>query len=129
MNKNVLIIEDDEDIQVVLTEFLEINGYNVQCASSADEGVHLYKEIAAEYVLVDMRMPDKDGLDVILELKDIAPPYVVFIAMSGEPTDGDDLGMLGAADLLGADYTITKPFDMGILLDILKQDDEYAHAA
>ncbi len=81
-------------------------------ASSGQEGLSVYRQKPADLVIVDMLMPELNGLELIMELtREFLDVKVV--AISGVGGEGSLLNM---ARLLGARQTIRKPFDIGHLL-------------
>ncbi len=66
---NVLIIDDDLDMCTLLNRFLTKNGYNVDVAHSAAKGIAKFEDQNFDIVLCDFRLGDKDGKDVLMEIK------------------------------------------------------------
>jgi adenylate cyclase len=101
--KTVLIIEDDADIRKFASRMLELEGYHVIQAADADEGLRLARKRRVALVLLDLKLPGRDGWAVLAELKSepalSAIPVVVFTASAGAPQRDRALGM-GAADYL-----------------------------
>lgn len=69
MEKKVLVVDDEPSVCDVLKEFLESNGYNVSVAYSGDEAIAAYQKDRPDVVLLDVRMPGKDGLETLREIK------------------------------------------------------------
>jgi YesN/AraC family two-component response regulator len=104
----VLIIDDAIPILKLLRNILEGEGYNVLTASTAREGLRLCREEKVDLVITDIIMPDKDGLETIMELRRDYPE-VKIIAMSGGGRIGPE-EYLHAAKHMGAQGTLCKPF-------------------
>ncbi len=68
---HVPIIDDDETVREVLRQQLEHEGYNVVDAPNDKIGVNLYHKKTADLVITDLIMPDKEGIETIIELKQI----------------------------------------------------------
>lgn len=101
--KTVLIIEDEADIRNFASRVLELEGYHVLQAEDGDEGLRLARENAFSLVLLDLRLPGRDGLAVLREMKSAAElsaiPVIVFSASAGVDIRAHTLSM-GAADYL-----------------------------
>ena len=113
--RTVLVVEDDERIRLLLKRVLQSAGYEVQEASNGKEALTLWNSRSVDLVITDIVMPDKDGLELITELR-TRESYVKVIAMSddGQMKAQDYLRL---AKLLGADYCVLKPFSLGEILE------------
>ena len=80
--KHVLIIDDEYDITRLLARILEDVRYKTTVAEDGKKGIQRFRQDPADLVIADIFMPDKDGLEVICELRQDFP-QVCFIAMSG----------------------------------------------
>ena len=114
MNKNILIIDDDDQIHDLLNKILKRAGYEVFAASDGSKGLQLFYERPVDLVITDMVMPEKMGIDVILELRQKFPKMRV-IAISGGGAFGAEIE-LDMAKTLDA-YTIQKPFSAKDILE------------
>ena len=115
----VLVIDDEELRRKAIRVVLEIDGYEVIDAADGAVGLRLYREHGADLVLVDMFMPEKDGLEVIRALR-TEVPRPIMIAMSGGGQSGQ-ADPLEAAKALGAARTIVKPFQPRELLTMIRE--------
>src|SRR5690606_22600275 len=79
MNKKLLIIDDDIDMCMLLSRFLSRHGYEVETSHSGAKGLAKFKEGNFDIVLCDFRLGDKDGKDVLLEIKAQSPQTIVLI--------------------------------------------------
>ena len=114
----ILLIDDDAAILQLLAEMLTTAGYEVSVASNGNEGVTLYRQAPFDLVITDLLMPEKDGLEVIVELrKDF--PDVKIITLSGGGAYG--YSSLGVSKTLGAVRTLQKPFLEEQLLDLVRE--------
>jgi CheY-like chemotaxis protein len=111
----ILVIDDDAVILDVLSEMLTDAGYEVVAASNGNEGVRLYRERPFDLVVTDMIMPEKDGLEVVMELRRDFPDVKV-LTLSGGGDYGYGYSSLEAARALGAAATLRKPFEESQLL-------------
>lgn len=107
---NILVIEDDKHISNFIAVSLKKEGYKVMIAQSADEGLFLFSSNHPDVVLLDLGLPDKDGLEVIREIRSFSQTPVLVVSARGEERE-----KVEALDL-GADDYVTKPFHMGELL-------------
>ncbi len=105
----VLIIEDDNDINGMLSKLLWNNGYKTKSAYSGTEGVLLHGE-DVDLVLLDLMLPGKSGEQIIGELKEKHNVPVIVMSALSDVGKKLDLFELGASDY------VTKPFDNAELL-------------
>jgi DNA-binding response OmpR family regulator len=98
----VLVVEDERDIREVLRRFLERAGHSVLTARTGAEGLRLIDRSEVDLVLLDLGLPDIDGIDILREVSDRLP-VVVLTARSD--TQDRITGLR-----LGADDYIVKPF-------------------
>lgn len=110
MSTRVLVIDDDAAIRRVVGTGLRARGYDVSEAATAQDGLDAVTLGAAELVILDLGLPDGDGIEVCRTLREYSK--VPVIVLSVERTDKRKIEALDA----GADDFITKPFSMGELL-------------
>ena len=106
--KKVLIIEDDQHILMMVKRMLEHFGFEIRLASNGQYGLELYKKINADLVITDIIMPEKEGLELIREMRRINPDLKI-IAMSGGGKLSAD-NYLETAKIFGATKILQKPF-------------------
>lgn len=109
MNSTILIIEDDKDINEMLTKLLTNNNYNVMNAYSGTEGVLVHND-SIDLILLDLMLPGKNGEEIIKELKNKNNVPVIVMSAIQDIDKKVDLFDLGANDY------ITKPFHNDELL-------------
>ncbi len=114
MNKKVLIIDDDLDMCMLLSKFLTRKGYDVDTAHSGAKGLVKFKENNFDIVLCDYRLGDKEGKDVLVEIKAHAPHTIVLII-----TGYSDIKTAVDVIKLGAYDYITKPLIPDEVLNVL----------
>jgi len=105
----ILVIDDDEQIRKLLRRFLEADGHDVLSASDAIEGMTVFREQTPGLVITDILMPDKDGIELIRDLRALTPDLKI-IAISGGGSCSAHL-YLASSRYLGASRTLAKPFD------------------
>ncbi len=115
----VLIIDDDDQFRRMLRIAVEKGGCEVRTAANGKEGLESYRECAADLVITDLVMPEKEGIETIMELRRDFPG-VKIIAVSGGGRVGPD-SYLGTAKQLGAIRTFTKPLEMTEFLDAVRE--------
>ena len=106
----VLIAEDEEDIRLLLEQWLTPMGHSVLTARNGTEALKLAGAHAVDLVITDILMPDGDGLTVINGLKRVQPATRV-LAISGGGRYMDSREYLKLAEGFGADGAIMKPFN------------------
>ena len=108
--KRILVIDDDDQMRQMLKQTLERAGYEVVDAPDGEKGIALYKEKPADLIITDLIMPQKDGMETVIELKRDFPDAKI-IAVSGGSRAMDPNDYLHYATQVGALHTFTKPFD------------------
>jgi len=112
MNPEILIIEDEEEMRIALTEVLIRNGYSVHTASNGIEGLELFNKEPFNMVITDVKMPKISGLEVLKEIKKQSPQIpVIMITAYGTIDNAVEAMREGAFDY------ILKPFSAEILDD------------
>ncbi|HXC66545.1 MAG TPA: response regulator [Nitrospiraceae bacterium] len=115
----ILVIDDEEFIRQALRSILERAGHTVLDAPNGREGMRLWQDVPVDVVVTDIYMPEKDGMQVLSEMKQLATKPKI-IAMSG----GGHKGLLDwreAALALGAHRVLLKPFDEQTVLVTLQE--------
>lgn len=109
-NIRVLVIDDEESIRRALKSILSLRNYDVSLSSSGEDGINAAIETNPEIVILDLSLPDMDGLDVCRELRTWMTASILILSVRGN--EGDKVTALD----LGADDYLTKPFQAGELL-------------
>ncbi len=110
MKALILIVEDDPQIRRFLRATLTAEGYLYHEALTAEEGVRQVKARRPDLILLDLGLPDHDGLDVIRDVRAEGQTPIVVLSARGQEND-----KIAALDL-GADDYVAKPFGVGELL-------------
>jgi YesN/AraC family two-component response regulator len=105
----ILLIEDEPLVRLGLAKLLEVAGHKVTEAENGVAGVEAYAAARPDLVLTDVVMPEKEGLETIVDLRRRFPE-VKIIAMSGGGRFGN-YSLLEYAAALGAHGALRKPFD------------------
>lgn len=107
MNK-ILIIDDDPNIRELLRDVLEGAGHTVIEAKNGNAGIESAQQDQPDLVIVDILMPEKEGLETISEIKkNLKNARILAISGGGRKAD---MNFLHLAEKLGADRTLAKPF-------------------
>lgn len=102
----VLIVEDDQSIAEMMTIYLEEEGYTVACASDGAEGKHLLQETDPDVIILDVMLPDTDGITLCGEIRSVSLKPILMVSAKKEVSDRVN------ALLVGADDYLCKPFSM-----------------
>jgi len=105
---SILLVEDDYQLRSMLNLLLTNSGYEVWETPNGTRVSHMHDQRRFDLVITDLVMPEKDGLEVIMELRR-KNQNVRIIAMSGAGPGSGEV-YLRAAQRLGADLTLSKPF-------------------
>ena len=109
----ILLIDDEDQLRMLFQMALEGAGYRVLTAESGQHSLRLLQHQEVDLILVDIFMPDMDGLELIPLLRKTRPASKI-IAISGGSWEWD---YLDTAKSLGAHDTLKKPFNLQELLD------------
>src|SRR5688500_12193379 len=101
----VLIIDDEPDLVSALAAYFERAGHEVARALTAQEGIEAFRRSRPDLVLLDVKLPDKSGFDVLSELRD-EQPVVIMITGHG------DVPLAVRAMKEGAENFLTKPVEL-----------------
>jgi two-component system, response regulator, stage 0 sporulation protein F len=114
----ILVIDDEESIRTLLKDVLEKAGHHVIQASDGREGLTAYQKNKVDLVMMDILMPDTDGLEATLQL---TREYLdaKIIAMTGAQGDKN---FLDVAKLFGARRVFEKPFDLEKLVQAVNEE-------
>ena len=115
----ILVIDDDEQVLDMLYESLTREGYDVLKASNGEQGLRLYREKSVDLIITDIIMPEKEGIETIIELRQDFP-NVKIIAISGGGRAGTK-DYLQMAKIFGVQRTFTKPVAREQLLEAIKE--------
>jgi len=116
--KNILIIDDEEDLCWLLTNTLQEKGYNISIANTISDGTALLRE-APDLLFLDLKLPDGDGMDLLPRIGEITPQTSVII-ISGY---GSEEKMREAKDR-GVCSFLDKPFTEEKILETIGQFQE-----
>jgi DNA-binding NtrC family response regulator len=113
MQKTIVVIDDDRTIQATLSAVLPRHGYDVRVGPNASQGKKRVAEVKPDLVLLDLGLPDADGLDVLRELKAEHPDLPVIVL-----TANDSLANAIESIKHGAFHFLSKPYAIEELLSL-----------
>lgn len=108
--KQILIIDDDEDLSFIISEMLESYGYAVTCAESSEKAFALLSENTYHLILLDINLPDTTGFELCRELRRVSTVPVIFASARTSESD-----RITGFDIGGDDY-LPKPYSMKEML-------------
>ena len=115
-SNRVVIVDDNEDITSVLSDILDIGGFNiVGIGHDGKEAVSLYRKHKPDFILLDVRMPIMDGIQALKEIKDENPNANVIMI-----TADDGTGIIQELKKLNATAIIVKPFKIETIFETIK---------
>jgi DNA-binding response OmpR family regulator len=110
-NCAVCVIEDNDDLRNLLCTVLRRSGFQVTGARDGNEGIKSVEKSGAQVVVTDIVMPNREGIETIIELKARMPDIrILAISGGGQTQNGRDY--LELASHLGADDALLKPFSL-----------------
>ncbi len=105
--KKILVIEDDQDIGLLLKRILDSSHYDTRVSPTAEIGLKSYKEERPDMLILDLSLPDQDGIDVCRNIRRMDDKVPIFILTARNEEIDRIMGLE-----LGADDYITKPFSI-----------------
>ena len=114
-NPRILVVDDDENIRKMLTAILEDEGYTVESVGTARKAIEKTKKSFYNLALIDIRLPDMDGIKLLTKVRETTPKMRKII-ITGYPTLQNAIEAVNK----GADAYIIKPFDMRKVLKAIK---------
>ena len=121
--QSIILVDDEDHFRGRLARAFANRGYVVFQAANVDEAMLTIKEKRPDWVLVDLRMPGKSGLDLIREAKEFLPSLkIVVLTGYGSITTATE------AVKLGAHYYLPKPADVDDILKAFEKDSEEKEA-
>jgi len=114
----ILIVEDNDAVVVATKRYLEMHGFNVIHATSGHEAIDIASNIGADVILMDIQMPEMDGLEAIKRIRSLpAHKNTPIISVTGLAMHEDERKCLSA----GADRYFSKPYSLHELTECVKE--------
>jgi two-component system alkaline phosphatase synthesis response regulator PhoP len=104
MSYKILLIDDEVTLSNTVRTYLEKEGYTVHTAVNGRMGLHLFHQVQPHLVILDIMLPELDGLEVLRQLRQSSNIYVIMLTAKADETDK----IVGLS--MGADDYMTKPF-------------------
>ena len=115
--KRILLVDDNESFRRPLGEALRRAGYEIQGAGDGSAALVLYQQQPFDLVITDLIMPEKEGLETIIELHRLKPELKIIAMSGGGRMNPEDY--LPMARQLGAAATLAKPFTAEEILEVV----------
>ncbi len=115
----VLIVDDDMQVRDMLTQMLKRAGHDVAEAGNGNEAIQYCQKNQTDLVITDIIMPDKEGIETIVELRRDFPDIKVFAISGGGRVSPNNY--LKLAEKIGALKTFTKPFSKAEILSAIDE--------
>jgi DNA-binding NtrC family response regulator len=115
-HERILVIDDDESIRNSLAAILRDEGYEVDVASNGREALQKSEETIYNLALIDIKLPDMEGIDILIRMKDTVPK-VRKIMMTGFPSVQNAIAAVNRK----ADAYLVKPVEVEKLLDTIRE--------
>jgi two-component system response regulator PilR (NtrC family) len=112
----ILVVDDDENIRKVLVTILEDEGYSVESVDTAGKAIEKTERNFYNLALIDVRLPDMEGIELLTRMKDTTPKMRKII-ITGYPTLQNAVEAVNK----GADAYVMKPFDVEKVLEKIKE--------
>lgn len=119
MAHKILIIDDEAAVRFTIEHVLTDAGFEIRTAGDGKEGMRMVGGFHPDLVITDMIMPEKEGMETIMELRAKHPATKIIAITGGGRTGNADL--LEMAKMLGADGTLAKPFETDELTEMVRQ--------
>ena len=104
----ILVIEDDNEVREYIDSVLSRHGYEVETAGNGKDGVEIFRDNPVDLVITDIIMPEKDGIETIMDLKRHHSSLKIIAISGGGRAEPENY--LHSAKLIGAHVTLRKPF-------------------
>lgn len=114
--KRILVVDDEAGIRLLLQEFLKREGYETMLAANGQEALSFAQQESFACALLDMRMPNMSGLELLEELKVLQPELPVMMM-----TAYGERQLIEQAQQLGVTHYFTKPFSILEVRDVLRK--------
>jgi DNA-binding NtrC family response regulator len=112
----ILIVDDDENIRKVLKAILTDEGYAVESVGTANEGIVKTEKSYYNLALIDVRLPDMEGVELLSKMRETKPKMRKII-ITGYPTLQNAVSAVNE----GADAYVIKPFDVEKILETIRE--------
>jgi CheY-like chemotaxis protein len=116
----ILVVDDDPAVRRALERVLQSRGHQVLLAADGRQGLRIWRERGADLVLLDIHMPDMDGIEVLVQLRGLAPRLPVIVMSGGDQTRSLDLLGMPSSRRFGV---LKKPFTLNEVVGVVDRAD------
>ncbi len=114
---NILVIDDESEVRYAIRAVLEDQGHRVAEAETGNAGLSTLETESFDLVMCDIIMPDKEGIETIVEIRERLPKQKIVAMSGGGRIMKEDY--LAVAAAVGATHTMSKPFDAQTLTEMV----------
>jgi CheY-like chemotaxis protein len=114
---SILVIDDEAEVRYAIKAVLEDQGHSVAEAETGTAGLARLENASYDLVICDIIMPDKEGIETIVEIRESLPKQKIVAMSGGGRIKKEDY--LAVAAAVGATHTISKPFDAETLTEMV----------
>lgn len=118
--KKILVVDDEFQVREMISSMLKRYGYETVTASNGFDAWEKIEKDVFDLIITDLIMPEKQGMELIIELRKINPSIKI-IAITGGGLLGVSDEYLEVAEHFGANKVLSKPFDYSNLIDAVKE--------
>lgn len=115
----ILVIDDEDLLRKLLRRILQQASHTVLDVPNGREGMALWHEVSTDVVITDLYMPNRDGIQILTELRRVAEKPKIIVMSGGEV--GGLFDCKAAGHLLGADRVLSKPFELQTFLLMVEE--------
>ncbi len=115
----ILIADDEAVIRMMFRAFLERDGYEVLEAANGNEALAVCRKERPDLIIIDLIMPDKEGIETIMELKQLYPDLKIIAISGGGRIRAGEYLIIAAT--FGVDQTLQKPIEREKLLRAVRE--------
>ncbi len=119
MGTDILIVDDEVDFAETFAERLRLRGFTVYVANSGEQALRMVDEVAVKVMVLDLKMPGMDGLEVLRRMK-TSHPEIEVIILSGHGSELDE----AYSRNLGAFEYLRKPADIADVVQAVKRSEK-----
>ena len=116
----ILLVDDDVTMLQAISAHLDLEGFESVLSQTAAQAIEFLKDLSISVVIMDIFMPDQDGMETISEIR-ARWPHLPIIAMSGGWRTISPDTILETAQALGAQGALAKPFDRQTLVEAIRR--------
>jgi len=111
----VLVVDDEDIVRALIRRILSMDGHEVLEAANGKLAMRLFRESSPDVVITDIIMPEKEGLETIMEMRQEDPDVKIIAISGGSYLLGPGQNIVETAARMGAARVFTKPFDLKAL--------------